>query len=355
MKRLLTQFIAPGLVLSMILSFGLLIPTIGFAATNSVPVTTNITGVDDCTNKDCYQTFKGLEQALQKQEKALGMQFDSFGQAQDLTGFINALIGFAIGIAGVLAVVMIMYEGYLYMSTDNVTTKSSARSRIVNTVAGFVLLLCMYTLLRTINPDLLILMPHLEGVTLDVGTAGDTNEALETAIEKSPEVAKIYATSKGHWRDAGSLTPKTEAARKTKADSIPVSELYNLQTNGLTLKSGVNKFIHNSVGPKLKNLDTALKAQGIKLIVTEAFKPTTYKHYAACHYTATCIDGDITFDAVDVATLISEAQKAGLVAVWETKNQADYTKLINLGVPKSNVILFKGHITGDHASIYDYQ
>lgn len=129
--------------------------------TNPVNFNANtITGVDDCTNKDCYQAFQGLEDAL-------GEQFDSFGQAEDLTDFINALIGFAIGIAGVLAVVMIMYEGFLYMSTDNVTTKASARSRIVNTVGGFVLLLSIYTLFRTINPDLLVLMPRIDSVTLD--------------------------------------------------------------------------------------------------------------------------------------------------------------------------------------------
>ncbi len=122
---------------------------------------------DSCTNKDCYETFSGLNEAL-------GGQFSSFTEAQDLTGFINALIGFAIGIAGVLAVIMIMYQGFLYMSTDNVTTKSTARSRIVSTVAGFVLLLSIYTLLRTINPDLLVLMPSIEGVALQTGATLDS-------------------------------------------------------------------------------------------------------------------------------------------------------------------------------------
>jgi hypothetical protein len=53
------------------------------------------------------------------------------------------------------------------MSTDNVTTKGTARARIVSTVAGFVLLLSIYTLLRTINPDLLVVMPRIDAVTLE--------------------------------------------------------------------------------------------------------------------------------------------------------------------------------------------
>ena len=89
--------------------------------------------------------------------------------------------------------------------------------------------------------------------------------------------------------------------------------------------------------------------------MTEAFKPTTYMHYAACQYTSTCIDAALPFNAPKVAAFIAEGQKQGLVVVWETKSKANYTALIKQGVPQSNVLLFTGHITGDHASVYDYQ
>ncbi len=190
---------------------------------------------------------------------------------------------------------------------------------------------------------------------MKVGADQDPNEVLDETIKNNPDIAKIYATSKAHWRDGGSVNPSTEAARKALTESMPSTNFTDISGSGLTLKAGTGKLLDKTVAPKVIALNNALKAKSVSMTITEAFKPTTYKHYASCQYTGTCIDADIPFSVANVATLISEAQKVGLVAVWETTNKNNYESLTKAGVPQSNILLFTGHITGDHASVYDYK
>lgn len=75
-------------------------------------------------------------------------------------------------LAGVLAVVLIIYGGITYMSTDAFTGKSNAKGIIQNALWGLVLVLGAWIILYTINPDLLTLNLSLE--RLPVGGAFDT-------------------------------------------------------------------------------------------------------------------------------------------------------------------------------------
>lgn len=157
---------------------------------NTVPVTGDgkfSTGVDaTCADPggDCYELFSGFADALGSGGNGLGGKIGSIAASDNLGEFLNKIIAFGIGIGGVLAVAMIMYEGFLYMKTDNTDTKTTAKSRILNTVVGFILLLCIYTILRTINPDLLNLMPRIDSSTLNsiVDHSQDT-DFQENAVE----------------------------------------------------------------------------------------------------------------------------------------------------------------------------
>lgn len=218
-------------------------------AVNNVSVSTTTIASDSCTDKDCYEVFQGVESAL-------GSQFDSFKDAQDLTGFINALVGFAIGIAGVLAVGMIMYEGFLYMSTDNVSTKSSARSKIVNTVAGFVLLLSIYTLLRTINPDLLVLMPNIDGVALQTGAVLSSSSFEKITGEPLEEPGSyddlIKQTAEKYNSDYCAL--RVIVQNETKGNAAVVGQDENVPSSGVAsrrafIASG-KKYSGSSFGSK---------------------------------------------------------------------------------------------------------
>jgi hypothetical protein len=69
--------------------------------------------------------------------------------------FFQSVFNTGLAIAATLAVVMIMYGGVKYMTTDAWNNKEEAKEIIQNAVYGLVLALVSYLILYTINPDIL--------------------------------------------------------------------------------------------------------------------------------------------------------------------------------------------------------
>jgi len=132
-----------------------------------------------CTGQ-CYTVFNGFAQAL-------GNKFNSISAADSLGGWLNAIIAFIIGIGTILAVAMIMVQGFKYMTAKqegNVSGIGSASSNIWKIILGLLLLLCIYTLLKTINPDLLNLTPTIQQVSI-VQTADNTSPGDQVSTQPS--------------------------------------------------------------------------------------------------------------------------------------------------------------------------
>lgn len=77
--------------------------------------------------------------------------------ANDLSQYLNALFQFSLSIGAILAVIMIVYGGYLYMGSDMWATKQKAKQKITDAVIGLLLLLGIYLILYQINPCILSL------------------------------------------------------------------------------------------------------------------------------------------------------------------------------------------------------
>ena len=109
-----------------------------------------------------YTPFSGFGSALLN-------RFQGLGNSSSLSDFLNALFALIVSIGSVLAVVMIMYEGYSYFASTRdgrVVAAAETKQKIIKIVLGFLLLLCIYTILRTINPDLLNLNVNISGLTI---------------------------------------------------------------------------------------------------------------------------------------------------------------------------------------------
>jgi hypothetical protein len=72
-----------------------------------------------------------------------------------LAQFFNTLFKTAIVVGAMLAVLRLGYAGFVYMTTDIMSQKQTARSIISNAVLGLMLLLAVWLILRQINPDIL--------------------------------------------------------------------------------------------------------------------------------------------------------------------------------------------------------
>jgi hypothetical protein len=71
-----------------------------------------------------------------------------------IVDYIKTLYLFGMGIAGILAMAMIIVGGFQWMGGGSITSTRAAKSRVSNAVLGLVLLLAAYLILNTINPAL---------------------------------------------------------------------------------------------------------------------------------------------------------------------------------------------------------
>ncbi len=88
--------------------------------------------------------------------------------------YLNIIFKIGIGLAGALAVVMIVVASIQYMGDESVFGKTEAKGKIFSAILGLIIALAAYAILNTVNPDL----TGSGGVTIDdvsFEIAGDTN------------------------------------------------------------------------------------------------------------------------------------------------------------------------------------
>lgn len=94
----------------------------------------------------------------------------------DIQTYVPGIFKLAIGIAGVLAVLMIIIGGVEYITTDAIQGKSDGKARIQNALRGLVLVLVSWILLYTINPKLTVFNLNVEKTTSETNYNEDTSD-----------------------------------------------------------------------------------------------------------------------------------------------------------------------------------
>ena len=84
----------------------------------------------------------------------------------NLTAYLNGMFKLGIAIAGALAVIMIIWGGIQYMSTDSINGQSEGKKKITAAITGLIVALGSYMLLNTISPDLLATNLNLQPVSV---------------------------------------------------------------------------------------------------------------------------------------------------------------------------------------------
>ena len=136
------------------------------------------------------------------------------GTICDINQFINYIMKLLIGLAGVMLVLRIMFEGYQYLVTDVPALKSGAKNSIVESALGLVLALSAYLILNTINPQLvsngvqlndvaagveIVNLPDAGDGTIDSNFNGGKG-TYSTDDTVSPEVIKVTEKLKAGWQ-----------------------------------------------------------------------------------------------------------------------------------------------------------
>jgi len=94
----------------------------------------------------------------------LDYPWGDFGEPTNLPEYIVWFFNFACIVGAILAVIMIIIGGLQYMTSGgNPTTQSDSKDRIIKAIIGLILMLSIFLILNTINPDFVNLkLPDLQ-------------------------------------------------------------------------------------------------------------------------------------------------------------------------------------------------
>lgn len=115
--------------------------------------------------------------------------------------YVNILVEILIGIIGVMAVLVLVFAGVQYMTTQAIAEKGEAKGLIGGAMAALFIVLVMYLILRTINPDLLDLDPDITSVKIKPGVESLSDADYTKITGKAPTLkpqieAKVVAAAK---------------------------------------------------------------------------------------------------------------------------------------------------------------
>jgi hypothetical protein len=115
--------------------------------------------------------------------------------------YLSKIYSYSIAIAGVLAVLMLVWGGFKYMTTDSILGKSDGKEIVNNALLGLVLVFASWLILYTINPNLVnwnlnFGISTYKGVVATNGTdaSGDIFGALTKQLDNGKQQAADLKT-----------------------------------------------------------------------------------------------------------------------------------------------------------------
>ena len=239
---------------------------------------------------------------------------------QSLVTYLNTLFKMAITVGAIIAVLRLLYAGYIYMVSDVFVSKEKAKEIFRDVFLGLFLLLSIYIILSQINPNLLNLMPKIDKFVPPPAAQGLVAPVPGTGCSGCVPIPNgVPAKAPG----TGCKLPGPCMVSKTMA-----SKLLRVVTNHPSLDAWR---------------------------VTEAYPPTVaHSGPNSCHNNGlgTCVDANFIgiVTPQGIIAFINAANNVGLDARWEVASQARQQALSASGVPASAILVTGNaehfHITG---------
>ena len=126
-----------------------------------------------------------------------------------LAVFFNNLYKYLIGLAAVLAVIMIIWGGLEYSTQDSISKKSDGKQRIYDAIFGLVLVLSPVLVFSIINPSILNLSLNLPPLDTKSGWVDGTGTAVDAATAAT--AAGCTVTDKGPLKKEAVCTTQEDA------------------------------------------------------------------------------------------------------------------------------------------------
>lgn len=124
--------------------------------------------------------------------------FTNYAASTSLVPFVNSLYTYAIGIAVILAVLEIVWGGFLWMGSDaSITNKEAGRHKIMMAIFGLILVLSPYVIFQFINPAALSMKLGTSDIMIKQPVAKPTTKSLCKEYTSSATLLKSLKVSGG--------------------------------------------------------------------------------------------------------------------------------------------------------------
>jgi hypothetical protein len=153
----------------------------------------------------------------QKYQLMTDLPFGDANGMAELSTFLPKIYVVAVGIASIMAVVIIILAGFKYMTSEG--GKSEAKASIKNALVGLIMLLLSYLLLNTLNPELLKIKMDFNsgpGVSVDFVKIAQRNGSFSGYTEQM--IADLRQASKDY--SALIAEGKTEEAEELRVEQL---------------------------------------------------------------------------------------------------------------------------------------
>jgi hypothetical protein len=223
--------------------------------------------------------------------------------------YIEGVVKLVIGLSGILAVVMIMFGGIKYMSTDAFTGKSDAKNTIQNALWGLAMVLGAWMILFTISPDLVKFDISLTRF-IPPERASSTPIVLPPVIVPPPGNGGLLPTPTRAWRLVPESAPKPggkciddrsgragtqytkdgEPFPKCPSDTPTMVDLKVVlpEAGARCVDAGPCK-IHANGLPGMRRFVEYAKIHGLEWKIIDAYPPSN-DHINICHQNGGCVD-----------------------------------------------------------------
>jgi hypothetical protein len=251
------------------------------------------------------------------------------------SNYISGIFTLLIAIAGGLAVLMIIFGGIKYMSTDAFMEKNEAKNIIENAIWGFVLAISAWLILKTINPKL------VQEININIPVQKIESSADSAKLVSGAGIAGCQGNCQFSYVNYFGTTIKYRECVSCSAATTFDLEIKQKTVNGTPTQ------INTSLGNRLVAVQNI--TGNPSFVVTEAWPPTV-NHLSQNQYDGTAVDISLSSpSATNINLFVKNANDKGLSAVYEVATQAQKQKYINAGVNPSNIIV--ANITGEHFSV----
>ncbi|KKT75271.1 MAG: hypothetical protein UW71_C0005G0026 [Parcubacteria group bacterium GW2011_GWB1_44_7] len=218
--------------------------------------------------------------------------------------YIKGAFNLAIGIAAVLAIIMIIIGGIQYMGTESIGGKGAGLKKIKDAVLGLLLALGSYVLLFTINPSL---------VNFSVSIAGITPPTLSPEQERATQEASIATLA----------TKLDSALAQRRAAAMGNADMLNAVAAEYLAKANSLEELGDQCGDSSSELDYLKCQELITYYRTEAGKmkteaititvnsETRTNYQTALTYFAT-LNATPTLEQIEIAAIDANTQKSAM-------------------------------------------